>query len=289
MELFKLNDHVYYSAPDGEIDQPILGAVLGKKLCLMIDGGVSPDAAKEFKALLRSATGRKPDFCAVTHWHWDHTFGLAGVGCPIIGQKNLQKHLVRLKNDRYDRNSLDERVKSGKEITFCADNILKVYGEEGEGVEIASADLLFDQELTVELGGVTAVLHRFPNDHSDDAVSIFIKEDRVLFLGDAMCEEYYAARPFHTAEAVLKQFEYIDSMGDIEWYIQSHLLPVDNHRFALDHEVLRVAAEGYRQGYTEKTMLSNYIKDNLDVGTPDDVDEIAELFYNSQFQTRFQL
>lgn len=289
MELEKLTEHFYYTRPIADIDQPILGAVLGNNLCVMVDGGVSPDMAREFKALLRSATGRKPDFCVVTHWHWDHTFGLAGVGCPIIGQKNLQKHLKRLAADRYDRTNLLKRVAEKKEISFCADNILKVYGEAGENVQIAPAGLLYDNELLLDLGGVNVVLHHFPSDHSDDATSIFIKEDRVLLLGDAMCEEFYADKPFHTPEAVLAQFDYIDSLGDIDWYLLSHAAPQNNHHFALTYEVLRVAAEGYRQGYTEKTMLGDYIKENLDVGTPDDYEQTAEFFYNGQFGTRYDL
>lgn len=289
MELEKLTEHFYYSRAIPDIDQPSLGAVLGDNLCVMIDGGVSPDMAKEFKALLRSATGRKPDFCVVTHWHWDHTFGLSGVGCPIIGQKNLQKHLLRLAGDVYDKDSLMKRIQEKKEISFCSENILKVYGDAGEGIHIVPASLLYEQELTLDLGGVTAVLHHFPSDHSDDATSIFIKEDRVLLLGDAMCEEFYADRPFHTPEAVLAQFDYIDSLGDIDWYLLSHAVPMNNHRFTLDYEVLRVAAEGYQQGYTEKTMLGDYIKENLDVGTPDNYEQTAEFFYNGQFHTRYSL
>ena len=113
--------------------------------------------------------------------------------------------------------------------------------------------------------------------------------DRVLLLGDAMCEEFYADKPFHTPEAVLAQFDYIDSLGDIDWYLLSHAAPQNNHHFALTYEVLRVAAEGYRQGYTEKTMLGDYIKENLDVGTPDDYEQTAEFFYNGQFGTRYDL
>lgn len=45
--------------------------------------------------------------------------------------------------------------------------------------------------MEIDLGGITAELHHIPSPHSDDSVCIFVPQERVLFIGDAVGVDYY--------------------------------------------------------------------------------------------------
>src|SRR5690606_41603367 len=74
--LQKLSDRLYYLPPYQKTDRPILGAVVGDKHTLLIDSGNSANHAKLFKDQLASHQ-IYGDLLALTHWHWDHVFGLS--------------------------------------------------------------------------------------------------------------------------------------------------------------------------------------------------------------------
>ena len=79
MELKQLTDRVFYSMFDKTADRPVLGYVNGQKYSFMIDAGNSQKHVELFYEALCRKGLKKPDITAVTHWHWDHTFGMHGV------------------------------------------------------------------------------------------------------------------------------------------------------------------------------------------------------------------
>ena len=57
--------------------------------------------------------------------------------------------------------------------------------------QIAQADILFRDRLTLALGGVTAELFRVVSPHTEDNACVYLPEKRLLFLGDSVCEDVY--------------------------------------------------------------------------------------------------
>lgn len=57
--------------------------------------------------------------------------------------------------------------------------------------QIAQADILFRDRLTLALGGVTAELFRAVSPHTEDSTCVYLPEKRLLFLGDSVCEDVY--------------------------------------------------------------------------------------------------
>ncbi|WP_367569472.1 MBL fold metallo-hydrolase [Lacrimispora sp.] len=76
MELKKLNDRIFYYPHQQETDRPMLVYLKGEKIMMAIDAGNSADHVDEFYDALESKGLKKPDFTVITHWHWDHTFGM---------------------------------------------------------------------------------------------------------------------------------------------------------------------------------------------------------------------
>ncbi|MCU0521929.1 MAG: MBL fold metallo-hydrolase [Anaerolineae bacterium] len=94
--LVKLTDRVCYLPADHRTDRPILSAILGTQRTAMVDAGASPAHAQLFLDALHKSTGRRRDWVILTHWHWDHTFGLAHLELSSFGHHHLTRNLKRL-------------------------------------------------------------------------------------------------------------------------------------------------------------------------------------------------
>ncbi|GAA0383769.1 MBL fold metallo-hydrolase [Paenibacillus motobuensis] len=58
-------------------------------------------------------------------------------------------------------------------------------------INVVTSDISFNGNMEIDLGGITAELHHIPSPHSDDSVCIFVPQERVLFIGDAVGVDYY--------------------------------------------------------------------------------------------------
>ena len=276
--LQRLTERIFYIPDEPDTDRPILAGILGTDHLLMIDAGSSPDHAEIFLDLIGEATGRYPDLVALTHWHWDHTFGLSGISAPAIGHRNIAKNLSCLQHLDWDDESLSQRVRSGKEIAFCADMIRKEYGLDRD-IQIQLPAILFDESLTINPGGVACELHWMPTDHSDDAVVIYVKEDKVLFLGDALGPNLYASKPYYSAPKVIEMFGFIKGFA-VDWFVESHSAPGRNKDFWAENEILLVTASCILKGITAKPDLTNEVGNILGGRLPYDFEEVIDHFIN---------
>ncbi len=276
--LRRLTERIFYIPDEPDTDRPILAGILGTDYLLMIDAGNSPDHAEVFLDLIKEATGRYPDLIALTHWHWDHTFGLSRISAPAIGHKNIARNLSRLQHLSWDDESLSQRVRSGKEIDFCADMIRKEYGL-NRNIQIQLPAILFGESLIVNPGGVTCELHRMPTDHSDDAIAIYVKEDKVLFLGDGLGPNLYASKPYYSAPKVMEMFEFIKGFP-VDWFVESHSIPRRDKDFWAENEILLVAASCILKGVTAKPDLIDEVGNILGGKLPYDFEEVIDHFVN---------
>lgn len=181
--MHKITDRCYYMSGDHATDRPSLGYVRGDSFCLAIDGGNSPAHWRLMLSGLDALGLPHPDLCAVTHSHWDHTYGLCAVDAPVIACRNTDAQLTRMSAWRWDAQSMADRLARGEDISFCHEHILAEYADPRE-IRVRTADIVFDERLRLDLGGVTALLYRLPNSHANECVVVWIPEERVVFLGD---------------------------------------------------------------------------------------------------------
>jgi len=177
----------------------------------MLDSGASDAHARLFLDGLDELGIPRPRLTALTHWHWDHVFGAAEIGAPVIASALTTHELRRMGGDTWDDAALDVRVATGEEIAFCADN-LKLELPAPRHVRIQLPELIFERSLTLELGGVTCRLLQVGGDHSGDSVVAFIEPDGVLFLGDCLYDDIYAPTRHYTTA---KLFPLLDLIGPI--------------------------------------------------------------------------
>ena len=240
--LIRHSERFWYMTPVEETDRPILGAVVGETYTLMIDAGNSEAHARFFIEELERQGISSPSFLALTHWHWDHIFGLSALPNVLsISSEATKREMEKLLPYTWDDDALTERVQAGIEIEFCATAIRKEYGAD-RSIRIILPTLTFDESVTIELGGAQAVLKHVGGDHASDAVVVYIPEEKILFLGDALYANLYAPSWRMTATETLRLLDAIDEF-DADAYVWSHGEVVNRAAYEKDRDVLRKIAE----------------------------------------------
>ena len=77
-----------------EPDAVNLGLVVGTDAALLVDTGSSPEHGRAVRASVAAVTDRPLIGAVVTHWHYDHAFGLAAFDdLTTIGHESLPDRL----------------------------------------------------------------------------------------------------------------------------------------------------------------------------------------------------
>ena len=79
MKLNRLTERVWVFPYEEERDRPNLGYIRGDRWSLAADAGHSEAHVKEFYKALEEEGLPLPRITVLTHWHWDHTFGMHAV------------------------------------------------------------------------------------------------------------------------------------------------------------------------------------------------------------------
>lgn len=216
MELKQFTERIYYYPHEPETDRPNLCYIKGDKYSLAIDAGNSGRHVEEFYNSLEAEGLRKPDFTAITHWHWGHTFGMHKIEGVSIANVNTDKFLEIQKSKTAD-NEYIEFLKSTKKY-------LNREYQNGENIVVVTSDIQFDSELTIDLGGLTAKIFHTESPHSPDTVLILIPEEKVLFLGDSTSEDPYD-NYYMDHEKLNKLIDTIENT-DCEYCILGHAEPL---------------------------------------------------------------
>lgn len=183
MELKQLAPDVWYRPHEPERDRPMLCYIRGGRYALAVDAGYSRAQVQDFYRLLGAAGLPLPDFTAITHWHFDHTLGMAHIHGVSVASQATNAHL----RDWQAR----ARQPGCAEDLRRTDRFFAAEYPAGPMPQIAQADILFRDRLTLALGGVTAELFRVVSPHTEDSTCVYLPEKRLLFLGDSVCEDVY--------------------------------------------------------------------------------------------------
>ncbi|KIL51443.1 Zn-dependent hydrolase [Jeotgalibacillus alimentarius] len=277
-QLITLSNRISYLTPVGPTDRPILMSVTGDRHTLMIDSGNSKAHAELFLKTLKDTGKPLPDLTAVTHWHWDHIFGLAALSVPSIASEDTKKAMEELTDFKWDDESLDERVATGVEIQFCADAIREEFKEQRD-IEVVLPSVTFEDELTVDLGGVTCVLKQVGSDHAKDSTVVYVKEEKLLFLGDVTAPLMYAPVWHFTAEETLKLLDQLDQF-DADTYVISHYKPISKAEYQQEAALLRKAASLVTDYQGDLEQMKAELSSHYDRPLSEDEIEILVYFAN---------
>jgi len=165
----KLTAHVW-AIPDGSASLvPNVGIVVGKKAVLVIDTGMG---TRNGETVLREVTkvgAGKPIYIVTTHVHPEHDMG------AHVFPKNSK--LIRSKDQIED-------IAAGAGMSlvpvFEARSALNV--ELLKDAKHRDADIVFDKDYSVDLGGLKAKIYAMGTNHTHGDTAVLV--DGVLFSGD---------------------------------------------------------------------------------------------------------
>ncbi|WP_151733611.1 MBL fold metallo-hydrolase [Paenibacillus tengchongensis] len=228
----QLTPHILLMHAEHDTDRPVLAAIGGRQRTLLMDGGNSPSHARLFQKELAGRGLRQPDLMALTHWHWDHSFGIAAWNVPVLAHREAADTLAGLAGLDWSDECLQRLVEAQTISEASAEHIRLEYGDKRD-IRILPPDIVFTGRLTVQLGGVTCELVHVDSDHSPDSCILYVREDRTLFLGDALGPAVYGGPRRYNGARFLRLLETVYGY-DADWFVESHGVPMSRSEFMAD-------------------------------------------------------
>jgi len=243
MSLTRIAEHVHW-LPPGPPDRPSLCAVAGDRWTLMLDAGSSAAHTREFLDGLSAAGVARPAAVAYTHCHWDHVLGGAELGGFVIAHALTAERLLELAARDWSDEGLDRRVAEGLASAGFAAHV-KTELPSPRTVEVALADVVFEDGLDIDLGDVVVHVRHVGGDHSPDSCVMHVEPDDVLFLGDCIGA---SSKGVMTAEAAFALRDAVLGFG-AEHFVEGHHPEVSSsHDMGELFEKMSVAEEAVREG-----------------------------------------
>lgn len=174
--LTRVSDHVY-----ALVGFPNIGIVVGSRGTLVIDTGLG---ARNGVTVVRVAQklAKGPNlYLTTTHYHSEHTTGEQAFPGntvlirPVVQQQDMNRRLA-------------EHIERFRAMSAQNKELL-------QDVKLRTPDILFDGEMKLDLGGVTARLFSLGAAHTKGDMLIFVEEDSVLFPGDIVQSKLFPIMP----------------------------------------------------------------------------------------------
>jgi glyoxylase-like metal-dependent hydrolase (beta-lactamase superfamily II) len=174
--LTRVSEHVY-----ALVGFPNIGIVVGNRATLVIDTGLGERNGATVMRVVQQLAKGPILYLTTTHYHSEHTTGEQAFPAntvlirPTVQQEELIQrlpgHMARFR----------EMSQQNKEL--LAD------------VKLRTPDVLFDGEMKLDLGGVTARLFCLGQAHTRGDMLIFVEEDSVLIPGDIVQSKLFPIMP----------------------------------------------------------------------------------------------
>lgn len=146
--------------------QVTAGLVVTSEGAVVIDTLLYPEESLNIKHFVENRLKLPVKYVINTHHHADHSTGT----CFFEGASVISHRLCREFLDTRGRESLARAKETSPEMA---------------DVRVVLPDMVFDDKLSLHLGGKTFHLSHSPG-HSDDSITVWIEEDNVLFAADTV-------------------------------------------------------------------------------------------------------
>jgi len=166
----KIGEHVYVIPDFDVVLVPNVTIVVGSRGTLVVDTGMG---AKNGQAVMREVDKVSKGtelYLVATHIHPEHDLGAGGFPA--------RTKMLRSKEQEAD---IQETGLSTAKI-FAS--FSPAIGELLQGAEFRKADISFERDHVVDLGGVRAQVMAMGANHTKSDIAVFVEPDRVLAAGD---------------------------------------------------------------------------------------------------------
>ena len=218
-KLQKLNDRLYYLPYEENSDRPTLSYIKGDNYSIAIDAGNSKSHVELFYDELKKNNLPLPSLTIITHWHWDHTFGLKYINGLSISSKKTYDKLNEVKKWIWTKEEMKKREETKEDIPFCNEHIVIEYPNLNE-IEVVNSDIFIENKTVLDIGGIEIILLPFVSTHCDDSLFIYVKELNTMIVGDADSPDFYNGE-IYDKEKIRNLIKFYESF-DYSTHIFSH-------------------------------------------------------------------
>lgn len=215
--LEKLTNRVYYLPYQDEGCQPSLGLIIGDKYCLVVDGGNNRHHAEEFLREVSKLDIPPLKYLTITHFHWDHIAGISTMDLTTIVNERNYENINTIK-ELLDNDEMLKPKELGRTMHRTANQLRK---EIENGIEIVNGDIIFQDKVDIDLGGIKCTIENIGGDHSEDSNLIYVGNEKVMFLGDSTYRDLNQRYKCYTMEKLVPLIEKIQKY-DTEIYLTAH-------------------------------------------------------------------
>lgn len=166
----KIAEHVYVIPDFDMVLVPNVTIVVGSRGALVVDTGMGARNGQAIMREVEKVSKGQELYLVATHIHPEHDLGAGGFPA--------RTKMVRSKEQEAD---IQE---TGLSTARIFANFSPVIGELLQGAEFRKADISFEREHVVDLGGVRARVMAMGANHTRSDIAVAIEPDRVLVAGD---------------------------------------------------------------------------------------------------------
>ena len=195
----KLADHTYV-IPDANVGLvPNVGIVVGSRATLVIDPGLGRRNGETVLKEVAKVSKNAELYIASTHFHPEHTLG-------YLAFPATAKYVNSTTQEKEFEDTGMQMVKTFSGRSTMTAELLK-------DAERRRADITFDREHTIDLGGVRVKCVLVGPTHTRGDTGFFVEGDNVLFAGDVvMNQSFVSAGAASSMKAWLAAFDTFEAM-----------------------------------------------------------------------------
>lgn len=192
------------------------GVVVGDDAVLVIDAGYLPSRARSDIALIKTVTDKPVRYLVYTHWHFDHNNGASAYveafpDITIVSER-ATRDFIDINSTWWARRSV--RADQPKRMALAELEQQLASGKDGEGplsredrerlirnieqrrnelaelgsLKVVLPTLLFERELTLQLGQRRIELRDWGRANSPHDVTVYVPDAQILFAGDVLVQ-----------------------------------------------------------------------------------------------------
>ena len=197
--LRQVSPHIYI-IPDNSVPLvPNVGFVIGERGILVIDTGLGPRNGSAVLEVAKELGGSRALYLVTTHFHPEHD-----LGAQVFPESTT---LIRSNDQAKDI------AEFGLQLAQVFARRSAVNAELLKDADFRKANVTFDRDYALDLGGVKVQLIAMGANHTRGDTAIWVESDRVLFSGDiAMRAQPAFASPYSTIRQWLSSLDKLEAL-----------------------------------------------------------------------------
>lgn len=191
----KISEHVHVISDLNVGLVPNVGIIVGTKATLVVDTGLGPRNGETVLRVTNGVSRNAELYLVSTHFHPEHALGESAF--PATAK------IIRARAQQQDIDEFGLTLAK----TFASRSPL--VAELLKDARFRQADIVFDHDHIIDLGGVRVRLLSLGPTHTRGDTIVWIEGDRILFAGDVVMNRTFVAiaSPYSSVKAWLADFD----------------------------------------------------------------------------------